>query len=181
MVTSPEEDHAHPYRYGRLIDIFTVPVHYRGPKQVIGGYRRREIQVLWVRWFERDPTYEDGFSCRRIPRLRFVDPSSATEWHGFIPPSDVLRAAHLIPAFSYDLIDPQPCREGSHAVRFLEDDWNYYYVNVYAIKLNSLSQIIADVKQICRSRHVHEVPRRWRRTSVHAGNRSLACQDWVGV
>ncbi|KAF9783930.1 hypothetical protein BJ322DRAFT_1109780 [Thelephora terrestris] len=133
MVVSPEGDHSHPYRYGRLIDIFTVPIHYKGKKTLISGSRRQELQVLWVRWFERDPTYKDGFSHLRIPRLQFVDPQGdvMTEWHGFISPSDVLRATHIIPAFEYDLADPQPCPEGSHAVRFLEDDWNYYHVNIF--------------------------------------------------
>ena len=130
MVTPPEDDHSHPYRYGRLIDIFTVPIHYKGAKQISGRSRRQEVQVLWVRWFERDPTHRDGFSHLRIPRLQFVEPGNGTEWHSFVSPSDVLRAAHVIPAFGWDLADPQPCPEGSHAIRFLEDDWNYYYVNM---------------------------------------------------
>ena len=128
MVTSPEGDHSHPYRYGRLIDIFTVPIHYKGPKQITGS-RRQEVQVLWVCWFEPDPTYQDGFSHLRILRLQFVE-QGVVEWHGFISPSDVLRAAHTIPAFAWDLMDPQPCPKGSHATRFLTDDWNYYYVNM---------------------------------------------------
>ena len=130
MIASPKGDRTHPYRYGRLIDVFTVPIHYRGPKQVTGGLRRKEIQVLWVRWFQLNSTYKDGFPRRRLPQLEFVEPHNTTEWHGFISPSEVLRAVHTIPAFNYDLMDPQPCREESHAVRFLRDDWNYYYVNV---------------------------------------------------
>ena len=130
MVVSPDHDHSHPYRYGRLIDVFTVPIHYKGTKQVVSRSRREEVQVLWVRWFELDPTYENGFSHLRIPRLQFVEPDGTTDWHSFISPSDVLRATHLIPAFGWDLMDPQPCSEGSHAVRFIKDDWNHYYVNV---------------------------------------------------
>ena len=130
MITSPEDNHAHPYQYGRLIDIFTVPIHYRGAKQVTNRLRRREIQVLWVCWFQPDPTYKDGFARHRLLRLEFVEPHNTTEWHGFILPSDVLRAVHTIPAFNRNLMDPQPCREESHAVHFLRDDWNYYYVNM---------------------------------------------------
>jgi hypothetical protein len=130
MVASPGHDHSHPYQYGRLIDIFTVPIHYKGTKKVTGKSRRQDVQVLWVRWFERDPGHEDGFSHLRIPRLQFVEPDGTTNWHSFISPSDVLRATHTIPAFAWDLTDPQPCSEGSHAVRFLKDDWNYYYVNM---------------------------------------------------
>jgi len=130
MVASPRGNHSHPYQYGRLIDIFTVPIHYKGAKQVRGGSKRQEVQVLWVRWFEHNTSHKDGFSHLRIPQLQFVESDSGTEWHSFISPSDVLRATHIIPAFGLELMDPQPCSEDSHAVRFLEEDWNYYYVNM---------------------------------------------------
>jgi hypothetical protein len=98
MVASPENDHSHPYQYGRLIDIFTVPIHYKGAKQIVGN-RRQEVQVFWIRWFEQDPKYKDGFSHLRIPRLQFVEPDGVAKWHSFISPSMVLRATHIIPAF----------------------------------------------------------------------------------
>ena len=130
MVVSPEGNHSHPYLYGQFIDIFTVPIHYRGTKQITDGSKRQEVQVLWVRWFELDPTHKDGFSHLCILRLQFVKPSTTTEWHSFISPSDVLRATHIIPAFSWGCMDPQDCPKGSHAVWFLEKGWNYYYVNM---------------------------------------------------
>jgi hypothetical protein len=88
------------------------------------------VKVLWVRWFESDPNHEDGFTNLRLPRLQFVEQDGTAEWHSFVSASDVLCAVHTIPAFQYDLMDPQPCTEGSHAVRFLEEDWNFYYVNM---------------------------------------------------
>ena len=131
MVTSPENDHSHPYRYGRLIDIFTVPIHYKGTKQVTGRSKQQEVKVLWVRWFEQDPTHKDGFSCLRIPRLRFVESDDKTvKWHSFISPSDMLHASHIIPAFSWVFADTMPYREDSHAVRFHKDEHPYFYVNV---------------------------------------------------
>ncbi|KAF9643131.1 hypothetical protein BDM02DRAFT_3104838 [Thelephora ganbajun] len=86
MVLSEAEDHTHPYRYGRLIDIFTVPVHYKGPKSIVGT-RRQKLHVLWVCWYERNThSYEDGFSTLRLPRLSFVDTVDANA-HGFIDPT----------------------------------------------------------------------------------------------
>lgn len=129
MVLSEDEDHTHPYRYGRLIDIFTVPVHYKGSKQMVGA-RRQRLRVLWVRWYERDiHSYEDGFSTLRLPRISFID-STDPDAHGFIDPTLVLRAAHLIPAFHHQLASPQPLPD-SHATRFLAHDWNFYYANMY--------------------------------------------------
>jgi len=130
MVVSPEDDRSHPYRYGRLIDIFTVPIHYKGPKKLINKSKRHEVQVLWVRWFEPDPNYKDGFSHLRLPRLQFIDPDENPEWHSFIPPSSVLRAAHIIPGFAWEFLEPQFFPDGSHATRFFEEDWAYYYVNM---------------------------------------------------
>ena len=127
MVLSEEGDYTHPYQYGRLIDIFTVPVHYKGSKPIVGA-RRQRLRVLWVRWYEKDRGYEDGFSTLRLPQLSFVDESDPNA-HGFIDPTTIIRAAHLIPAFHYDLMDPQPLVD-CYATRFLNDDWNYYYVNM---------------------------------------------------
>jgi len=127
MVLAKEGDHTHPYQYGRLIDIFTVPVHYKGSKPIVGT-RRQRLRVLWVRWYERDTSHQDGFSILRLPRLSFVDPSRPNA-HGFIDPATVLRAAHLIPAFHHELMDPQPLMD-CHATRFLKHDWNYYYSNM---------------------------------------------------
>lgn len=129
ITLSEEDDFTHPYRYGRLIDIFTASVHYKGSKPTIGT-RRQKLHVLWVRWYERDThSYEDGFSTLRLPRLSFVDAAEPNA-NGFIDPTAVLRATHLIPAFHHDLADPQPLLD-CHATRFLTEDWNCYYVNMY--------------------------------------------------
>ena len=49
--------------------------------------------------------------------------------HSLIAPEDVLRACHIIPAFAHSFMDPQPL-EDLHATRFLQRDWNFYYVNM---------------------------------------------------
>jgi hypothetical protein len=134
MVVSPEDDHSHPYQYGRVIDIFTVPIHYKGNKEIKGGSPRQDVQVLWVRWFEVvHHEYKDGFSSLRLPRLEFLEPGEddpEDSWHGFIPPSDVLRATHIIPAFGWGIMEDQFCSEGSHALRYFKEDWCYYYTNM---------------------------------------------------
>ena len=127
MTTAPEDDNAHPYQYGQLIDIFTVPIYYKGDKQMIGN-RRQDVQVLWVRWYERDIFHHDGFSCLRLPQLSFTDVDDPAA-HGFISPSDVLRAAHIIPAFAHKRV-PDPQLLDTHATRFTQHNWNRYYVNM---------------------------------------------------
>ena len=128
MVLSAEGDHTHPYQYGRLIDIFTVPIYYKGPRQILGT-RRQKLQVLWVRWFKQDIYHEDGFTALRLLQLSFANALDHGA-DGLINPTTVLRATHLIPAFEYDSMDLQPL-SNCYATRFLKEDWNHYYVNMY--------------------------------------------------
>ena len=167
MIVPDENDHTHPYQYGRLIDIFTVPIHYKGSRPIVGA-RRQKLQVLWVRWYERDVGYEDGFSALRLPRLSFIDISDSRA-HGFINPTAVLRAAHLIPAFEHDLMDPQPL-PNCHATRFLTDDWNYYYANMYVPFLFLLGTQANQYYQLCGSGYVYAIQRRGGGPHIHAGN-----------
>lgn len=129
MVLAPEGDRTHPYWYGRVIDIFTVPIHYKGTRPIIGE-RKQDIEMIWVRWFQQDNShdYQDGWAHLRLPRLSFIPPEEPTA-HSLIAPEDVLRACHIIPAFAHGFMDPQPL-EDLHATRFLQRDWNFYYVNM---------------------------------------------------
>ena len=82
MVLSEEGDYTHPYQYGQLIDIFTVPVHYKGSRPIVAT-RRQKLHILWVQWYERDNGYQDGFSPLHLPQLSFVDESDPNA-HEFI-------------------------------------------------------------------------------------------------
>ena len=99
--------------------------------QSLKEHRDHFCPLRWFEQFNRTPTYKDGFSPLRIPRLRFVEPDDGTvEWHGFISPSNVLRAAHLIPAFAWEFEDAQPYQENSHAACFHKGKWPYHYANM---------------------------------------------------
>ncbi|CDO74660.1 hypothetical protein BN946_scf184832.g4 [Trametes cinnabarina] len=134
LMVHAQEDRSTPYWYGQLIDIFHAYVRYDGPGATEATRQWQRIDILWVRWYENDAGYPSGFQERRLPRLRFVDandPDSVP--FGFVDPHEVIRAAHLMPAFAHgttgDLLGPSPlARRGQDG----DGDYEFYYVGIFA-------------------------------------------------
>ncbi|EDR05496.1 uncharacterized protein LACBIDRAFT_329829 [Laccaria bicolor S238N-H82] len=57
------------------------------------------MDFLWVHWFGHDTEYRSGFKACCLPRIRFFDGNEDRAF-GFLDPNDIIRAAHLMPAFS---------------------------------------------------------------------------------
>ena len=109
--------------YARVIAIFHVNVRLASEEDF------RRLDILWVRWYGEDSNCHSGFSAQRLPRLGLI-PHNTTAPFGFIDPNDVVRAAHLIPAFAYG--HPNFYLPPSRAARAAcenGEDWTYYYVN----------------------------------------------------
>ncbi|KIK18469.1 hypothetical protein PISMIDRAFT_35320, partial [Pisolithus microcarpus 441] len=129
MVLSHEDlENAHPYWYARIIGIFHVDVQYRGPE--LHKHAPERIDFLWVRWFARNRNLKTGWAMRRLPCIGFY-PQGETEAFGFINPEQVVRAAHLIPAFRFGrttaLLPPSIARRKCDN----DEDWDWYYVNMF--------------------------------------------------
>ncbi|KAG6808669.1 hypothetical protein H0H92_003308 [Tricholoma furcatifolium] len=84
----------HPYGYARVIGIFHAIVCFNSSRSKQQGLHR--IEFLWVRWYDIDGKARAGFRARRQFQVKFRKGSQA---FGFMDPSNVLRAAHLIPNF----------------------------------------------------------------------------------
>jgi hypothetical protein len=102
MMLSQEDDiegqSRHPYWYARVVGVFHTVVKYTGV-----GSRTSEwqtVQFLWIRWFGQDPSYVGGFKAHRLHRIGFVD-NNAPGAFGFLDPQVIIRAVHLIPAYSH--------------------------------------------------------------------------------
>ncbi|KAG6906368.1 hypothetical protein DXG01_014299, partial [Tephrocybe rancida] len=126
MVLNPfftPDNGEHPYWYARVLGIYHANVLYLGEGNA--DYHPRRIEFLWVRWYSN---VEDtsGWKYRRLDRVEFPflsDPDS----FGFLDPSDVLRACHIIPRFF-----TSKAKEDVFGVsKWAEDleDWGSYYVN----------------------------------------------------
>lgn len=85
----------HPYWYARVLAILHVDA--RDEKSRDSSYNR--IELLWVRWYGRHSDVQAGWQARRLDAVGYVPQSEGA--FGFIDPTNVLRAAHLIPSFEH--------------------------------------------------------------------------------
>lgn len=119
---------AHPYWYARVLGVFHCEIRHRGPLSKTDG--AQTIQFLWVRWYGLDEDELNTFKSRRLPQVGFIEPGYDTSpAFGFIDPSEVIRAVHLLPNVLEERSD-----NGipNTFVRRDDDekDWNYFYINM---------------------------------------------------
>jgi hypothetical protein len=88
------------------------------------------MEFLFVRWFGHHVKHCAGWKARHLYRVSFLDEKSSG--FGFVDPACVVRAAHLIPAFSAektsDLLPFPSCI--AHRESDGDEDWHYYYVSM---------------------------------------------------
>lgn len=123
LVNDEANSDTHSYAYARVIGIYHVNVIYAGARRA--DYTPHRMEFLWVRWYEHDTSAATGgWASNKLDRLRFP-PMSRDDAFGFLDPTDVLRATHIIPSF----------RAGKRASSSLspcakdEEDWRSYYQN----------------------------------------------------
>jgi hypothetical protein len=126
MTLAPEttDFDAHPFQYSRIIAILHCDVQHN-----VGGIPTPAIpiDILWVRRFRLDASFKGGFKRKRLHRIEFL-PDDDPRAYGFVHPDEVIRGAHLIPAFAHNTVE---FRHTSLARKPGEmDDWRYHYVNL---------------------------------------------------
>lgn len=126
MTLPQDDDAAHPFEYARIIGIFHLEVVHNVPG---ASTTPVSMEVLWVRRFRHDPCHAAGFKKKRLHRVAFI-PATDPAAFGFINPDEVIRGAHLIPAFNYggteDLLQGESIARGVGE----RDDYMYFYVNM---------------------------------------------------
>jgi hypothetical protein len=123
MVYTPTlaEDGNEPWSYAKVLAVYHLTI------RTASNPSPQTLTLLWVRWMERNATTLMGLNSRYYTRVSFVPwsgtPGSAFD---FVDPSHIIRACHLIPAFSlgrtHDLLDPSVARDQ-------EGDWCAFYAN----------------------------------------------------
>ena len=138
MVHAPPPDIAtqyEPYWYARVLGIYHAKVSC-SHQGFANGNELRRMEFLWVRWFGAEPGYRHGFQRARLLKIGFV-PSSEEDAFGFLDPRHVIRACHLIPAFSCgqtnELLpvaktDARRLRYGQTQAE--SEDWTNFYVTM---------------------------------------------------
>jgi hypothetical protein len=127
LANDDDESNAHhPFYYARVLGIYHVNVIYT--EEGMQGYTPRTMEFLWVRWFEYDGNRSVAWADLKLDSVRFP-PMASEGAFGFVDPKDVLRGAHIIPAFTKG----KARRDGIGLSRLAKDapDWAYYRVNRY--------------------------------------------------
>jgi hypothetical protein len=128
MVLSGESTPSHPYWYARVLGIYHMEVWLTGN----GGKKllKQRIEVLWVRWLAVLRGYKCGTKHARLPKIAFVEESDQDAF-GFLDPGQVIRGAHLLPAFASGR-GVSSLRHGQSLARpgGQLDDWEEHYVGM---------------------------------------------------
>ncbi|THU90531.1 hypothetical protein K435DRAFT_864214 [Dendrothele bispora CBS 962.96] len=138
LLAEDGEETGHPYWYARVISLFHVRVRHLGTRSRNTSEQRMEI--AWARWYQLDDTIQSGWKAKRYHGLQFV-PADSPDAFGFINPSQIIRAIHILPAFAYGTTSDylpadsvarvyQSFENGEYNVE--QEDWVYYYVNIFA-------------------------------------------------
>lgn len=121
------KDAEHPFWYARVIKAFHVKIRHFDN----GQSSDKTMEVLWVRWLGIVPHHQWGFKNASLPKVGFVPDLPDHAPFGFLDPSWVLRASHLIPVFSegrtQELLAPGPSLARLPGET---DDWTAFYVNL---------------------------------------------------
>ena len=129
MIIAPNNNEdTHSYWYGRILGIFHANVHHIGPRS--HSLQSQKMEFLFVRWFGRDMTPTPGWKTKRLHRFAFV-PGNGEQAFGFINPSQVIRAVHLIPAFNWGKVTK--LLKKSVVARGISDpvhDWQLFYLSM---------------------------------------------------
>lgn len=115
-----EQQHRSHFLYARVLGIYHTNVIYTGEAST--DYHSRRLEFLWVRWY----TCAQSPNSRRFERLIFP-PMANKDSFGFVDPTDVLRACHIIPAFSSGRTHADG--RGLSSCAMDAKDWKCYYVN----------------------------------------------------
>jgi hypothetical protein len=121
--SSADTSSSHPFRYGRVLGVYHANIVYVGPGMV--NYQSQRFEFLWVRWYRVIKTPSTGWTARKLDCVQFP-PLSNDDSFGFVDPSDVLRACHIIPRFSKGEVH----EDGKGLSLCAKDslDWKQYYV-----------------------------------------------------
>ncbi len=120
-VSHPEIGSVHPFLYARVIGVYHINVVYIGVG--MKDYNPMRFDFLHVRWFQLDSTMQAQDCLNRVS----FPPIANTDAFSFLDPSLVLRACHIIPAYSLGKRN----LEGVQLSEMAKDknDWKGYYVN----------------------------------------------------
>jgi hypothetical protein len=113
-----------PFSYARVIGIYHANIVYTGPGMT--NYESRRMEFLFVRWYEHQGIPVTTWDTLTLDSIQFM-PVAGDNAFGFIDPCDVLRACHIVPAFSKGRTHND--NKGLSRIAKDSSDWHSYLVN----------------------------------------------------
>ncbi|KAG2059281.1 hypothetical protein BDR06DRAFT_979903 [Suillus hirtellus] len=110
------------YRYAKVLG-----VHHVNVVCAENVYEARQVEFLFVQWYESVQSHT--WEMHALGHVHFL-PLENPNAFGFVNPGDVLRACHIIPAFSQGQHNPDV---GISPLGGDKHDWKEYYINRQAI------------------------------------------------
>lgn len=118
----------HRFLYARVLGIFHTNVVYTGQGTL--DYQPRRMEFLWVRWFQPTTSLCDWDSLR-LDCVKFY-PVAHEHAFGFLDPSDILRACHILPRMAQGKVHKNL---GLSGYAKDQQDWQYYYINRFDLSI----------------------------------------------
>jgi hypothetical protein len=101
-----------------------IGIHHINVVRSADVYKSQRMEFLFVRWYESMQSHAWG--TRTLGRVHFR-PLASQDAFGFVDPSAVLRACHIIPAFARHQRNPGD--SGISPLAGDKHDWLEYYIN----------------------------------------------------
>ncbi|KAG2056612.1 hypothetical protein BDR06DRAFT_1040269, partial [Suillus hirtellus] len=128
MVLSGKSMPSHPYWYARVLGIYHMEVWLAGDGR--SKPLKQHLEVLWIQWLAMVQGYRSGMRHAHLPKIVFMEESNQ-DGFGFLNPGQLIRGAHLLPAFASGCSVSSLWRGKSlvHPGGQL-DNWEKYYVGM---------------------------------------------------
>ncbi|CUA77217.1 CRISPR-associated endonuclease Cas9 [Streptococcus mutans UA159] [Rhizoctonia solani] len=139
--------HQHPFWYARVLGVYHANVLYQNKPAT-------RMDFLWVRWLGRVMDAPGSWERCHLDEVGYWADNEEAHAFEFIDPSDVIRAAHLIPKFTsartHEFLGPESITSIA-----LDDplvgDWEYYYVNRFVDRDMFMRYFGPDIGRIIRT------------------------------
>ncbi|AFR93094.2 hypothetical protein C343_00980 [Cryptococcus neoformans C23] len=119
MLQGPADENQ-PFLFSRVMRIFHVDIYKKCKAGLVtmNDVEKHSLPVIWVRWYETDGDWRNPLDAKHMCQLKWMEGPDA---HGFIDPTCVLQACHLIPCF----------KDGMYQSDDGLQSWKSFYLSAY--------------------------------------------------
>ncbi|KIR43079.1 hypothetical protein I307_04215 [Cryptococcus deuterogattii 99/473] len=100
MLQGPVNDNQ-PFLFARVMRIFHIDIYKKRKAGLVtmNDVEKHSLPIIWIRWYETDGDWRNPLDAKHMYQLKSMEGPDA---YGFIGPTFILQACHLIPCFKND-------------------------------------------------------------------------------